>query len=313
MEERLLLTSSPHIGTKDTVSRVMLDVIIALLPATMGSIYFFGLPAFKLILVSVIAAIATEAIIQKLTNKKISITDCSAALTGLLLAMNLPPSAPWWIGAVGSAFAIGIAKQAFGGLGQNFINPALAGRAMLMASWPVIMTTWSAPGADALTTVTPLAILKPGSEVTEQLPSLMDVFIGNIGGCLGETSALLLLVGAAYLFYRGVISWRIPFTYIATVAVITLIASNGDFVNMAYHLFSGGLMIGAFFMATDYSSSPVTVKGQIIFGIGAGVLTAVIRLYGGYPEGVSYSILLMNLAAPIIEKYTSPKLFGGVK
>ncbi|OHW62490.1 electron transport complex subunit RsxD [Andreesenia angusta] len=313
MQERLLLTSSPHIGTKDTVSRVMLDVIIALLPATMGSIYFFGLPAFKLIMVSVIAAVATEAIIQKLTKKTITIKDCSAALTGLLLAMNIPPAAPWWIAAVGSAFAIGIAKQAFGGLGQNFINPALAGRAMLMASWPVIMTTWSAPGADAVATVTPLALLKPGSEATGELPSLMDAFVGNIGGCLGETSALLLLIGAAYLFYRRVISWRIPFTYIATVAVITLVASGGDFTNMLYHLFTGGLMIGAFFMATDYSSSPITVKGQIIFGIGAGVITSVIRLYGGYPEGVSYSILLMNLAAPIIEKYTSPKLFGEVK
>lgn len=313
MQERLLLTSSPHIGTKDTVSRVMLDVIIALLPATMGSIYFFGLPAFKLIMVSVIAAVATEAIIQKLTKKTITIKDCSAALTGLLLAMNIPPAAPWWIAAVGSAFAIGIAKQAFGGLGQNFINPALAGRAMLMASWPVIMTTWSAPGPDAVATVTPLALLKPGSEATGELPSLMDAFVGNIGGCIGETSALLLLIGAAYLFYRRVISWRIPFTYIATVAVITLVASGGDFTNMLYHLFTGGLMIGAFFMATDYSSSPITVKGQIIFGIGAGVITSVIRLYGGYPEGVSYSILLMNLAAPIIEKYTSPKLFGEVK
>jgi Na+-translocating ferredoxin:NAD+ oxidoreductase subunit D len=313
MEQRLLLTSSPHIATNDTVSRVMLDVIIALLPATMGSIYFFGLPAFKLILVSIIAAVATEALIQKLTKKKISVGDFSAALTGLLLAMNLPPSAPAWIAVVGSAFAIGIAKQAFGGLGQNFINPALAGRAMLVASWPVIMTTWTAPGTDAMATVTPLAVLKPGSEVTEQLPSIMDAFIGNIGGSLGETSALLLLIGAAYLFYRGVISWRIPLTYIATVAVITLIASGGDVINMTYHLVTGGLMLGAFYMATDYSSSPVTVKGQIIFAIGAGFLTAIIRLYGGYPEGVSYSILLMNLVAPIIEKYTGPKVFGEVK
>lgn len=313
MEDRLLLTSSPHIGTKDTVSRVMLDVIIALMPATIGSIYFFGLPALKLILVAVIAAVATEAIIQKLTNKKITVCDCSAALTGLLLALNVPPSAPAWIAVVGSVFAIAIAKQAFGGLGNNFINPALAGRAMLVASWPVMMTTWTSPGPDAITTVTPLAILKSGPGAMGDLPPLIDVFVGDIGGSLGETSALLLLIGGAYLAYRKVITWRIPVTYIVTTALVVLVAGGGDLMYMVYHIFSGGLIIGAIYMATDYSSSPVTPKGQIIFGIGAGLLTAIIRLEGGYPGGVSYSILFMNLVAPIIEKYTSPKLFGEVK
>lgn len=309
MENRLIASSSPHIRSDETISRIMLDVIIALLPATLASIYFFRFNALKLIVLSVAAAIITEAIFQKAMKKPITINDLSAVVTGLLVAFNIPSSAPWWIPVIGSAFAIGIVKQFFGGLGHNFMNPALAARAMLLASWPTIMTDWVTPGVDAISTVTPLAILKGQAEGAL---SMTDMLMGNIGGSLGETSALLLILGGIYLLYRGVINWRIPFTYIGTVVVMMLIFGGGV-ENAVYHLLAGGLMLGAFYMATDYSSSPVTKKGQIIFGIGAGLLTAIIRLKGGYPEGVSYSILLMNVAAPLIDKYTSPKVFGEVK
>ncbi|SHH61088.1 electron transport complex protein RnfD [Caloranaerobacter azorensis DSM 13643] len=311
MDNKLIVSSSPHIRSDETISRIMLDVIIALLPATLASIYYFRFNALKLIVLAVLTAVATEALIQKLLKKPITVNDLSAVVTGLLLAFNIPSSAPWWIPVIGSAFAIAIVKQAFGGLGHNFMNPALAARAMLLASWPVIMTNWVTPGPEAVSTATPLAILK-GEAANQVLPSLKDVFFGNVGGCLGETSAILLILGGLYLLYRGVINWRIPFTYIGTVAVMMLIF-DGGFNNMVYHIFAGGLMLGAFFMATDYASSPVTPKGQIIFGIGCGVITSVIRLYGGYPEGVSYSILLMNIVAPLLDKYTSPRVFGEVK
>ncbi|WP_423230311.1 RnfABCDGE type electron transport complex subunit D [Caloranaerobacter azorensis] len=311
VDNKLIVSSSPHIRSDETISRIMLDVIIALLPATLASIYYFRFNALKLIVLAVLTAVATEALIQKLLKKPITVNDLSAVVTGLLLAFNIPSSAPWWIPVIGSAFAIAIVKQAFGGLGHNFMNPALAARAMLLASWPVIMTNWVTPGPEAVSTATPLAILK-GEAANQVLPSLKDVFFGNVGGCLGETSAILLILGGLYLLYRGVINWRIPFTYIGTVAVMMLIF-DGGFNNMVYHIFAGGLMLGAFFMATDYASSPVTPKGQIIFGIGCGVITSVIRLYGGYPEGVSYSILLMNIVAPLLDKYTSPRVFGEVK
>lgn len=311
MDNRLIASSSPHIRSDETISRIMLDVIIALLPATLASIYFFRFNAAKHVVLAVATAVLTEAIIQKLMKKPITVNDLSAVVTGLLLALNLPPTAPLWIPVLGSAFAIAIAKQAFGGLGHNFINPALAARAMLVASWPGIMTNWVQPGPDAVSTVTPLGILV-GESSDLTLPPLSDVFFGNIGGCIGETSALLLILGGIYLLYRGVIDWRIPLSYIGTVAVLALVF-DGGFTNMLYHIFAGGLMLGAFFMATDYASSPVTPRGRIIFGIGAGLLTILIRLKGGYPEGVSYSILLMNLAAPLIDKYTSPRVFGEVR
>ncbi|WP_352418818.1 RnfABCDGE type electron transport complex subunit D [Proteiniborus sp.] len=310
MENKLIASSSPHIRSDETISRIMLDVIIALLPATLASIYFFRFNALKLIVLSIASAVITEAIFQKARKQPVTINDLSAVVTGLLLAFNIPASAPWWIPVIGSAFAIAIVKQFFGGLGHNFMNPALAGRAMLLASWPTIMTGWVTPGADAVSTATPLAILKGQAEGV--LPSFTDMLFGNIGGSLGETSAILLIIGGIYLLYRGVINWRIPFTYIGTVAIMMLVFGGG-IENVIYHLLAGGLMLGAFFMATDYASSPVTKKGQIIFGIGAGLLTAIIRLKGGYPEGVSYSILLMNVAAPLIDKYTSPKVFGEVK
>ncbi|WP_026893760.1 RnfABCDGE type electron transport complex subunit D [Clostridiisalibacter paucivorans] len=310
MDTILIGSSSPHLRSDETITSVMRDVLIALLPATLASLYFFRFNALKLIVLAIASAVITEVIIQKMLKKPVTINDLSAVVTGLLLAFNIPASAPWWLPVIGSVFAIAIVKQAFGGLGHNFMNPALAARAMLLASWPVAMTSWVTPGADAVSTATPLAIM--GGEASQPLPSLTNVLIGNIGGCLGETSALLLILGGIYLLYKGIITWRIPFTYIATVAIMTFIFGGG-FEMMTYHLFAGGLMLGAFYMATDYASSPVTPRGQIIFGIGCGIITSVIRLYGGYPEGVSYSILLMNVAAPIIDKYTSPKVFGEVK
>ncbi|WP_425446568.1 RnfABCDGE type electron transport complex subunit D [Dethiothermospora halolimnae] len=310
MDSKLIASSSPHLRSDETVSRIMLDVLIALLPATLMSVYYFRFDAIKLIVLAIASALITEVIFQKALKKPVTINDLSAVVTGLLLAFNIPASAPWWIPVIGSAFAVGIVKQLFGGLGHNFMNPALAARAMLLASWPVEMTSWVKTGADAVSTATPLGILKEGGDAV--LPSLTEVFIGNVGGCLGETSALALILGGIYLLYRRVINWRIPFTYIGTVFVVLLLFGTG-IENSFYHLLAGGLMLGAFYMATDYSSSPVTPKGQIIFGIGCGLITAIIRLKGGYPEGVSYSILLMNLIAPLIDKYTSPKVFGEVK
>jgi len=291
----------------------MRDVVIALLPATAAGIYYFGMGALKVIIVSIVAAVATEAIVQKLRNKPVTINDWSAVVTGLLLAFNIPSTAPWWLPAIGAIFAIAIVKQAFGGIGHNFMNPALAARAFLLASWPVQMTNWVSPGPDAVSTATPLALIQGVEATGQQLPSIMDLFIGNVGGCIGETSALALILGGIYLVYRGVITPRIPVIYILTVAVLTLIFGGFDFQYMIYHIFAGGLMLGAIYMATDYSSSPVTPKGQVIFALGCGIITTIIRMFGGYPEGVSYSILLMNVATPLIDKYTSPRIFGEVK
>ncbi|MBN2259562.1 MAG: RnfABCDGE type electron transport complex subunit D [Clostridiales bacterium] len=311
MEKLLRVSSSPHIRSKETVSSIMRDVVIALIPATLAGIYFFGMNAAIIVAISIISAVATEAAMQSLRKKPITINDWSAVVTGLLLAMNLPASAPWWIPIIGAIFAIAIVKHAFGGLGSNFMNPALAARAFLVTSWPIEMTTWLAPGADAVTAATPLGLIKEGG--TAQLPSLMNAVLGNIGGSLGETSALLLILGGIYLLYRGVISVRIPAFYIGTVFILTFLLGGFDIFNSFYAIFVGGLMLGAIYMATDYSSSPITPKGQIIFAVGAGLLTTLIRFYGGYPEGVQFSILLMNIATPIIERYTAPKVFGGVK
>lgn len=313
MNNKLIASSSPHIRSNETVSSVMRDVVIALLPATLAGIYYFRLGAVKVILFAVLAAVVTEAGIQKLRKQEVSINDWSAILTGMLLAFNIPASAPWWVPVIGSIFAIAVVKQMFGGLGHNFMNPALAARAMLLASWPVEMTSWVKPGADAVSAATPLAMISGASAATEQMPTLFQLFIGNHGGCIGETSALALIIGGIYLVYRGVITPRIPVIYIATVAVMTFVFGGWDPYFMMYQVLAGGLMIGAIYMATDYVSSPVTPKGQIIFALGCGLITSIIRLYGGYPEGVSYSILLMNVASPLIDKYTSPRVFGEVK
>lgn len=308
-ETMYVVSSSPHIRSKDSIQGIMRDVVIALIPATLVGIYTFKMQAVLVILASVISAIAAEALWQKYTGKRVTINDFSAVVTGLLLAFNLPPSVPLWIPVVGSFFAIIVVKQFFGGLGQNFMNPALAARAFLLASWPVQMTTWT---LDGVAGPTALGILKEGGSA---LPSAWNLFIGNVGGCIGETSAVALLIGGAYLIYRGVISINIPASYIGTVFVLTWILGRNGFMTGAplYEILAGGLMLGAFFMATDYSSSPITPLGQIVMGVGCGILTAIIRVYGGYPEGVSYSILIMNLFVPIIDKYTSPKVFGGVK
>ena len=329
---RLTVSSSPHIHSNESVSRIMLDVVLALIPAGIVAALVFGWRVLLVIGTAVLFAVLTEALIQKLTKQPVTINDWSAVITGILLAYNLPPTAPLWLAAIGSIIAIALVKQAFGGLGQNFMNPALAARAILLAAWPVQMTDWLIPGTtilswditasatasatavDALSGATPLAVLSSGAGV-EALPSFWDILIGNIGGCIGEVSSLALLIGAIYLLYRRVISWRIPLTYIGTVALLTWVfGGEGLFTgNGIYHIFIGGLILGAFYMATDYSSSPVTPKGQIIMGIGCGILTSVIRLIGGYPEGVSYSILIMNIATPLIDKYTMPRIFGEVK
>lgn len=312
MESKLIVSSSPHIRSNESINKIMRDVVIALIPATIAGIYYFRLGAVRVIFFAILAAVLTEALIQKLTKRPVTINDWSAVLTGLLLAFNIPASAPWWIPVIGSIFAIAIVKQAFGGLGNNFMNPALAARALLLASWPVEMTNWVTPGPDAVSTATPLAIIG-GEAGNVAQPSLFDLLIGNHGGCIGETSAILLIIGGIYLLYRKVITPRIPVIYIATVAVLTFILGGFSTHFMLYQVLAGGLMIGAIYMATDYASSPVTPKGQVIYALGCGIITTVIRLYGGYPEGVSYSILLMNVAAPLIDKYTSPRVFGGVK
>jgi len=313
METKLIASSSPHIRSDESISKIMRDVVIALLPATLASIYFFRFGAVKVILLAIISAVITEAVIQKIRKQEVTINDWSAVVTGLLLAFNLPATAPWWLPVIGSVFAIAVVKQAFGGVGHNFMNPALAARAMLLASWPVQMTNWVTPGPDAVSTATPLALISGTEGVVENLPSLTNLLIGNIGGCIGETSAIFLIIGGIYLVYRGVITPKVPVIYISTVAVLTFILGGFDLYYMIYQVFAGGLMLGAIYMATDYASSPVTPKGQIVFALGCGILTSLIRLYGGYPEGVSYSILLMNVASPLIDKYTNPRVFGEVK
>ncbi len=307
--DQYIMSSSPHVRASETTSRIMRDVIIALLPATAFGVYIFGLNALWVVLISVAFAVLTELVLQLFMNKKVTVGDGSAAVTGLLLALNLPPSVPLWIPMLGSAFAIAIVKQCFGGLGHNFINPALAARAFLLVSWPTAMTTWTIPGVDAVSSSTPLGALKMG----EALSSYQDMFIGNIGGCIGETSAIALIIGGLYLIARRVIDPRIPVIYIGTVALFTWIAGpQGLFTGDAlYHILGGGLMLGAFFMATDYTTSPMSGTGKIVFAVGCGVLTSVIRLWGGYPEGVSYSILLMNLVVPLLDKAFMPKRFGG--
>jgi Na+-translocating ferredoxin:NAD+ oxidoreductase subunit D len=310
---RFLVSSSPHIRSGESTKRIMMDVAIALLPALFAGIWFFGLRALLLTIVAVVFAVASEIAMQKIMKRPVTAGDFSAVVTGLLIAFNVPATLPLWMVAIGSIFAIVIVKQCFGGVGHNFVNPALAARAVLLASWPVDMTSWVQPGVDVVTTATPLAIIKGTEAVNQALPSLMDLFIGNVGGCIGETSALALLIGGLYLLYRRVINFRIPVVYISTVGVLAFVFGGFNLSYVPFHILAGGLLLGAIFMATDYSSSPMTAKGQVIFAIGCGLLTAVIRFYGGYPEGVSYSILLMNITTPLIDRFTLPRKFGGVK
>lgn len=307
LEKKLKVSMAPHVRSNDSTRRIMLDVIIALTPALIGSIYFFGMNAAMLIAVSIISAVLFEAGTQKMFKREVLVGDLSAVVTGILIAFNLPANAPWWIAVFASGFAIIIVKEFFGGIGSNFMNPALAARAALVSSWPQIMSTYTNPAG--MVTATPLAIIKSGSTA---LPSTTRMFIGEIGGSLGETSALLLLIGALYLLVRRVIKWQIPVFYIGTTAIVlVLLGVSPDL--LIYHILGGGLILGACFMATDYSSSPLTNKGKIIFAVGAGFLTALIRVKGGMPEGVSYAILIMNVATPVIDKFTKPKVFGEVK
>lgn len=306
-----VVSGTPHVRSKESIQSIMRDVIIALVPATAAGIYYFGLRALILIVAAIISAVFFEWLYEKITKKPVTINDLSAVVTGLLLAMNLPASAPVWVAIVGSAFAIIFAKQLFGGLGQNFINPALAGRAFLLASYPTEMTTWVVPNglaADAATYATPLAQLKNGALDA----SLKQLVIGQIGGTIGETCAIALIIGGIYLLYKHVISWKIPVIYIATVFILFAVIGRHGMRMPLQEIFAGGVMLGGIFMATDYASSPVTPKGQVIFAVGAGLLTYLIRTFGGYPEGVSYSILIMNCCVPLIERFTEPTIFGAL-
>ena len=306
-----VVSGTPHVRSKESIQSIMRDVIIALVPATAAGIYYFGLRALILIVAAIISAVFFEWLYEKITKKPVTINDLSAVVTGLLLAMNLPASAPVWVAIVGSAFAIIFAKQLFGGLGQNFINPALAGRAFLLASYPTEMTTWVVPNglaADAATYATPLAQLKNGALDA----SLKQLVIGQVGGTIGETCAIALIIGGIYLLYKHLISWKIPVIYIATVFILFAVIGRHGMRMPLQEIFAGGVMLGGIFMATDYASSPVTPKGQVIFAVGAGLLTYLIRTFGGYPEGVSYSILIMNCCVPLIERFTEPTIFGAL-
>lgn len=308
-KKKLVVSSSPHIRSELTTQKVMMYVLIALLPAFLVSFYVFGWSVLLITVICVASCVLTEYIIEYLLKKPITISDLSAVVTGVLIAFNLPVKAPWWLCILGSVFAIAIAKQLFGGLGHNFLNPALAGRAFLLASWPIRMTGLAYIPVDVTTQATPLGIVKEGLNIT--LPSNMAMFLGFPGvyGAIGEISAIALLLGGLFLIYKGVISWRIPAVYLLTVFVIAFLFGEDPI----FQLFAGGLMLGAFFMATDYVSSPSTPLGQVIFAFGCGLITMIIRKFGGYPEGVSYSILLMNCAAPLIQKYTRPRVYGKSK
>ena len=318
MEEKLIVSHAPHIAGKDSLQRIMLQVIIAMLPALLAGCLIFGYRALVITLVCVISCVVFEGLWQKILKKPITVSDLSAVVTGMLLALNLPASIPLWMPVIGAFFAIIIVKQFFGGIGHNFMNPALAARAFLLASWALAMTTWPQPGtaiplwntADVVTSATPLAMYAEGAE---NLPTYLTLFLGNTGGCIGETSALAIVIGGIYLLFSRVIRLRVPAFFIGTVALGTWIfgGHNGLFTgDCLYQVLSGGLMLGAFFMATDYATTPFTPKGQIFFGIGCGILTVLIRLWGGYPEGVSYSILLMNIVTPLIDKVTAPRRYG---
>ena len=340
MENRFFISPSPHIKDTDSIPKIMFSVIATLVPAGVGAVYFFGTRVLFVIFIAILFSVLTEFVLQRLLRRPTSISDGSAILTGILIAYNLPAEVPWWLPAVGSVVGIAVGKMAFGGLGYNILNPALIGRAFLTASWPVSMTVFQTlprggtlSGIDAITNATPLNVYQHArdilansaehtaeqvAEATQaifQLSSSHDsYFIGRIGGCIGETSALLLLIGAVFLMYKRIIGWKIPFSYIGTVALLTWIFGGTDGLitgDPLFHVFTGGLMLGAFYMATDMVTSPVTYRGRLLFGTGCGILTVIIRLWGGYPEGVSYSILLMNLTVPLLDKVTKPKVFGG--
>lgn len=313
MSDLLHISSSPHVRSKVSTSGIMGTVLLALLPAALFGIYNFGPHALLLILISMATCVATEAVYEHFMHKKLTIKDYSAAVTGLLLTLNLPPSAPWWIPVIGGVFAVLVVKQLFGGLGQNFMNPALAARCFLLISFTGRMTNFAVPESawgnvvDTVSGATPLVALKAGESV-----DIMSLFLGNVQGTIGETSALAILVGAAILLGTKVIDCRIPLTYIGTFAVFVLLFGGHGFdINyLAAHLFGGGLMLGAWFMATDYVTTPITKKGQLVYGVCLGVFTGLFRIFGGSAEGVSYAIIFCNLLVPLIERVTMPVAFG---
>ena len=311
-----IVSSSPHVHSGDSIQKNMLYVVLALLPAYLVALYYFGVGALVVSAIAVASCMGFEAFIQRFVLKtKVSISDGSAALTGLLLAMNLPSNLPWWMVIIGSMAAIGLGKMCYGGLGNNLFNPALVGRVFLLISFPAAMTVWPVPEPfnmaymDAQTAATPLSMMKSD----QMLPPILNTLIGNEGGSMGEVSAIALLLGGIFLLWKKVITWHIPVSILATVALFTGIMHLVDpiaYENPSWHLCSGGLLLGSIFMATDYVTSPMTPRGQIVYGVGIGLITVVIRLWGSYPEGVSFAILLMNAATPLIDRYIKPKRFA---
>ena len=315
----LYISTAPHVRSQQNTRSLMLDVIIALMPATIAGIYYFGVNAALLVVISTFSAVLFEYLWQKLTHKTIRVGDLSAAVTGLLVGLNLPPTAPWWLPVIGSGLAIILVKQLFGGIGDNFVNPALAARGIMLASWPVRMTTfipsgwngsvflfkslpfWEQAAADGVTSATVLS----GSYNATYL----DMFLGNIPGCIGEVSKAAILIGLIYMLMRRVITWRIPVTFLAVVFVFSAIVGNDP----VQAILAGGVMLGAVFMATDYTTSPMSSKGQFIYAAGCGIIVVVIRNFCNYPEGVTYGILIMNIVTPLLDKYVKPRLYGRLK
>lgn len=308
MEKKLHVSLSPHITSNNSTQRIMLDVIIALLPVSVASVILFGIPALLVIAVCVITAVAGEAIFNIAIKKEQTVCDLSAAVTGLILALNLPANVPLWQAAVGSLFAIIVVKGLFGGLGKNIVNPAIAARVFMLIAFGSMAKAAFPTGLDSVSGATPLAELAQDKSV-----NLLDLFLGKCGGAIGETCTVALLIGGIYLLIRKVISWHIPVAFIGTTFLFTLAVEGGNLETTLAWVLSGGLVLGAFFMATDYVTSPSTAKGKLIFGIGAGVITVLIRFWGGYPEGVSFAILLMNIVNTYIDSLTPRKIFGGKK
>ncbi len=325
MSNLFTVSPSPHVYSAETTQKIMYRVVYAMIPALLWSVFIFGLDALRVTLIAVAACLFFEYAFQKYLMKiKPSVSDGSALITGILLAFNVPANLPWWIILIGALAAVGIGKLSFGGLGSNIFNPALVGRVFLLISFPVQMTSWpvaAEKGVDGLTTATPLGIIKeallagtPVEQISQKLPSSTDMLLGQMSGSLGEISALLLILGGVYMLYKKVITWHIPISVIGTVAAIATIFWLFDpqnYVNPVYHVLTGGLMLGAIFMATDMVTSPMTPKGQLIFGAGIGIITISIRLFGAYPEGISFAILIMNAFTPLINNYVKPNRFGG--
>ena len=320
LKNKLTVSASPHVRSAETTTGIMLDVIIAMVPALIASVIFFGPRALLIECVSVATCVIFEYISRIVMKRHQTIGDLSAVITGLLLAFNMPVSIPLWMVVIGAVVSIVVVKQFFGGIGQNFVNPALLARIVLMSAFPARMSASAFAGLnrmgwdiDAATGATPMGLISLKGGIAEGAPTLMDMFLGTTSGCLGEVSALALILGGLYLIIRKVISPIIPCVYVGSVAVIMAIAFRFDMGAVAYELLGGGLLIGAIFMATDYTTSPITKKGKVVYAIGCALITCVIRLFGSLPEGVSFSIILMNILTPQIEKLTTPKVFGYVK